>query len=390
MSLAEQANPEIVPVTKPESELDQPKGASKHNTPILKTISLISTIYKWNPTGIRVVVNLPLIGNDRNYLFMIRCSPFIPNLANDAVWLNSAAFSNALSANMDLVVHDTDDAYFASSSNTLLTRPTFTTDPGVYIYHHSLPPLISELARANRYWTGGLKFRLRTKAAFTHNAVLFATPLYGTKPKISIAPATNNKYFVPYRQKMSYGSSQANSYMYNDLTMTRHMEMEYNYQKPFNYVDQFANMSTVLATYSGYIVPNGQGVPIQYTDGIVVNHFEDFIGIGLRGTIDNSSSGDNQIMFEVDIAAAEDFQFSGETAYPKPISDDHIAFNANDALNIRQIGTAIPSGNYVTPRVYSNPQFASGVNPQFDIGRQINSAQRGALYNVSSSPYTVA
>jgi hypothetical protein len=352
-------NPEIIEVNPPESEMDQPKAASITKTPLLKPISLIASIRKWNPTGIRVVVNLPLVGNDRNYLFLIRCSPFIPHLANDTIWLHNAGMANQLSVDNDLIIHDYDYKNFPKPDGTVKPMPQFDTDPGIYIYHHSLPPLISEMARANRFWTGGLKFRLRSKAAFTHNAVLFGSPIYGVKQIPVVMPCTNYQAIVPYRQKWSYGSSQANSYMYNDLTMTRHMEIQYSYQKPYSYVDQFGIIAQSIGNFKNSINADGTNITQGYLDGLGSSRYDDFIGIGLRGTIDNSSSGDNQIMFEIDIAAGDDFQFSGETAYANPVSDDALATRDLAILGINRSGNRITKTSPITPRVYSNPDYDS-------------------------------
>ena len=36
-------------------------------------------IHQWQPMGIRVTLNIPFVGNDRDYLFAIRNGPFIPD-----------------------------------------------------------------------------------------------------------------------------------------------------------------------------------------------------------------------------------------------------------------------------------------------------------------------
>lgn len=353
---------EIVQQNPSETQLDQPNEQTPVN-PIHRPIDLMSTIRKWNPTGIRVVCNLPLIGDDRGFLFLLRCSPYIPHLSND-----EAAFSSvnsiAFATNLATVVHDSDFAGVRGA-----TSPTdlwsFSRDPGIYITTHSAPPLISDIARSCRFWRGGLSFRIRSKASFTHSAIMFTTPLYGVKPYYTPSLPTNARTFIPSKDKFSYLPYQANSYAYADLSMTRHFEIAYNYSKPTEWVDQGAIMALVANQASTGSLGD---VPRPYAKN---SWFEDYIGVGLRGSIDNSSSGTNQVEFEIDIKANDDFEFSGEHLYFNPLSDHSIAMHGLlgnypvTTSNFGWIGSTAPADTMLTPRKYSNPQFSSGTTPTF-------------------------
>lgn len=343
---------EIIQNTNTESKLDTAKEGQLQ-LPFYKPVNVISQIYKWQPMGKRVVINLPLLGDDRSFLFLIRCSPlitYIPDLVNN---FGSVA-ANRIALNFDSVVHDIDWAKKATDADTF----RFSKDPGVHIVTHSTPPFLSDLAYSYRYWKGGLQFRLRTRAGFTHNAILFTSPIYGSK--MIVAPTNrspfNYRHPVVYKEKFSYLTSQGNSYTYADLSMTRHFEVGYNFMKPVPYEDTYARLNEVvtMANSADNAAPNK-------TPGALM--FEDYIGVGLRGSIDNSSAGSNQIEFEIDVRAAEDFQFSGENVFLKTPSDSEYAMDGM-GFSGSTYGTVVePSKtttpNRILPRKYQNPWFTS-------------------------------
>lgn len=352
---------EIVQTTPSESQLDT--GKDNMRLPFYKPINVIGEIYKWQPMGKRIIIDLPLVGDDKGFLFLIRCSPWVPYLPELAHMFNDTSIANMMAMNFDSIVHDVDWGGYAymPATPTLLDMKTLlvhTNPRGVSIETHSAPPLISKLAEGNRFWRGGLQFRMRVKAGATHAANLVAMPILGARVPHLCWPTTdksteyqitpfNYKYPVFYKEKFSYLSAQANSFVNADLSLQRHMTLGYSYSKPHTYVDQFAIMSNALNTKETSIINWAPNEP----------RFEDFIAVGLRGTIDNSSVGTNQVEIELEMKAAADFAFGGENIYFSTISDMDFALNGT-LPSTSSMGTIATPTTPILPRKYRNPWFA--------------------------------
>ncbi|UHM27668.1 MAG: hypothetical protein FPoV2_gp4 [Fushun polycipivirus 2] len=350
---------EVVPTRPSETQLDTSKGTHLP-LPFYKPINLMETIFKWQPMGKRVIINLPLVGDDRGFLFLIRCSPWIPYVPDVINQYNDPSIANRVLINFEAIVHDinwSDYSQILSSSDATRAGAliTFRSDPGVSIVTHSAPPLISKLAEAYRYWRGGLEYRIRTKAGFTHAANLVAMPILGARtpcltasPNIADVNSTptpfNLRVPVIYKEKFSYLGAQANSFVNSDLSISRHMQIGYSYSRPTTCVDQFAEVANIINTRADS--------PILFTAN--APSFQDYIGVGVRGTIDNASVGSNQIECEIEIRAAQDFMFGGENVFFNAPSDTSYAM-IGTAYNNSRIGDTLVKDEPIVPRKYHNP-----------------------------------
>lgn len=379
--------PEIIQETPSETQLDTSKGTNI-SLPFYKTISLLETIFKWQPMGKRVILDLPLIGDDRGFLFLVRCSPWVPYYPDLVHLYPSHRIAGNVLMNFESVVHDSDWGFYAAqpgplSDDNLRHLVGFTANPGIAIVTHSAPPLISKLAEMYRYWKGGLEFRFRTKAGFTHSANILMMPVVGARVPTICMPFSNTQNInmispfnfrspILFKEKFSYLGLQANSFMNMDLSMSRHMEAGWSYNLPFPYVDQFGNVANILNTEVTQLLSWSPNSPC----------FDNFIGIAMRGTIDNSSTGSNQVEIEIEMRASQDFMFSGENVAFNAASDSDYACFGTTASGSR-FGTAITAGNTIVPRKYRNPWLTEAGVPfiQYNEGDETYNATGNYTYD---------
>lgn len=240
-------------------------------------------ISRFQPTGIRIVLNLPFVGDDCSYLFTIKHNPYIP-------WFDSIAGDNKVFHwnNTFPVAHHTIDTDDISES-------------GVHISQHSPPPILSYLSMAHRFWRGSIRYRLKTVSNFATQGYMFVAPLKNTARAVALYDSfTTSPYYV--RQDHSYTDAMMNSYIDCDVSQIRHVEWEVPFELNVPYYDQYACLDlTSDATKVGTTV--------------AIPHADNFSAVGLRGTL-SSTNTSNQVMFELEYCAGEDFEFSGEYLYP--------------------------------------------------------------------------
>nr|QKE56316.1 MAG: putative capsid protein [Polycipiviridae sp.] len=288
----------ITPETK--DELEQPHNRAAPSK-MLKEISLLSTIYQWNPMGIRVVLNLPIIGDDKSCLFYISASPYIPHIANDYM---------AFTLEDCFKIYGTRCAVFHERSD---STPYLTISEAVNIVQHSPPPFISDLARSNRYWKGSLKYRLRAVASFLNQGYIQAVPFYGIRRKRMLGNPFSTRQSFVRPDESSYLGAQANSYVMADASMSRHMEIEVDYRHITPSMDMLADLSSLI-DYN-----TAPGVTAEFAKPPATPHDETLIGVQLRGELPPNGTT-NQMAFELEIAAGENFEVSGESVYFYPAS----------------------------------------------------------------------
>lgn len=319
-------------------------------TPMPRQISFLSLIYQWQPMGCRVVLNLPFVGNDRDYLFYIRNGPFIPippnlnNYLDDAYRDNPDSYQGKCSTyawnNMRPVF------LFRDSASDFPDFDDPTKDFPVTLTQYDMPPIISTIAQAFRRWRGDMQYRIRVVAGFATQGYIIVTPLknvfvpVGVYDPFKVAPEIK-------RQDLSYKPSMMNSYALADTSMYRHIEVTFPYDYPTSYYDQYAWMSrrtspsTYFAVYQGAAKPPVK--PVQQDHGIESEpHGDNFIGIGLRGNLAATQTG-SQIEFELEYRCAEGFQFADPFLLPwsSHLSTRHAI--GSDALPV-----AIPSRSRTT------------------------------------------
>lgn len=255
-------------------------------------------IHRWQPTGFRVVVNLPFQGNDQDYLFMIRPHPFIPYPGDFGKTDKDRDYDLALWNAFRPVIHG------AVSTPSILKSP-------ISISQHSPPPILSTMATAYRYWRGSLKYRIRSVSNFTTQGYLFYTLLRNTSDE----PGLYNPFGVQppvNRSDTSYLPEMTNSFISLDLSQSRHAELQVPFEYPMPYKDTYEDMYKALSMpskNSHLTIPTGRNL----------------IAFGLRGAI-TSQSTTSQAIFEIEYCAGEDFQFSGENLLGSKFSKSQISF----------------------------------------------------------------
>lgn len=277
-------------------------------------------MHQWQPMGIRVVVNLPIIGNDSDFLFLIRNTPYIPYYFPT----NTSDTDNYIYRlnNMRNVIH-------GQYNTNMVVNP-----PGVVITQYDAPPVLASLARSFRRWRGTMHYRIRTVANFTQQAYLIATVLKNRPIDVG---KYNSWWTNPriLRKDDSFRESMLNSYQMGDISLLRHYELAVPYEYPTQYYDM-----------ANWISNRGAG-PYAITNE---PHGDNWIAIGFRGAIAAQTTG--QISFELEYRAGEDFQFSDPfLLHPKfamGVREWHNSGNLNAIYSIPDPGITSDGQSTVT------------------------------------------
>lgn len=336
---------EIVPENVPEANLNQPI-TSYAKIPFLRQVNTISQIYKWNPTGFRIVLNLPIISDDASPLFYLRAYPFIPHLGEN-VYHFGYSESTILFNQFRPIVHP---LKYTSAGEWAGDIPIGDGNvPPVEFVHYNLPPLISILCQGNRRWRGDLHYRFRMASNFGNQGILCAAPLFGIKH--GLQAGNFFKYATPMAPyDTGYLTDFANSYTYQDASMFRHLEVAIPWQKPYEWEDHYANVNGTLRSaeaYDGSSGNNNGGLGLDPSPMVF-----DFIAMFLRGNLPATSTT-NSIIIEVDIKAGENFEFSGECIYPAPypqmfLDYEKQEFNSGGVLSAILGHYSVPTNSYTT------------------------------------------
>lgn len=276
------AEPEEMPVA---------PRADVHATADMPTsISMMSLIRAWQPMGFRIVVNLPWIGNDRNYMFFIRTHPWIP-------WLPSllSDYAPAVYNVFRPILHD---GLFGFVSSSTVPNPSVAVPTGITITQHSPPSYLGEMAWLYRKYRGSIKYRLNTVTNFAAQGYVFATHL--RRVHIPIGQIDFNTNVGPVlRQDTTYNQGMYNAYVRSDCSMYRHIECV----APYEFVQSWRDQNTMVNMVSDLRSP----VATRITGPEPV--MENVVAVGVRGTV-AASDTQNQIMFEVEWCAGDDFEMA--------------------------------------------------------------------------------
>lgn len=281
----EVATPQLRAEEEPIQTPDRGKDLTRvplHTTPIgiSRPFGLMDIFRKWQPMGIRVVINLPYIGNDKDFMFYIRPHPFIPYYPQ-MTWGSAPGLYRMLHPVLHLsgvetssVTHEGDDVPIPE---------------GVSIYQHSPPPTLAIISQWYRLWRGSMKYRLRAVSSFACQGYMQAALIRGVNDMPSGGYDFNTSQIVVTRKDRTYNQAFLNSYLCADASMFRHME----FVVPFEYESEWYDMATPYH--------------IAYTPQTAVTPFRNLVGVGIRGQI-ASNNTENQIMFELEYAAGDDFE----------------------------------------------------------------------------------
>lgn len=287
-------------------DTDLPEQAKQPFTSMPRTISILNLINQWQPMGFRIVLNLPYVGDDQNFIFAIRSGPFIPCRLNkghhDMTYQQGQALftgevvSFAYNNMVPIILPSDKGSAYPSPSKPIVT-----------LTNYDLPPVISTIAQSFRRWRGDMQYRIRVSSGFTTQGYLITTPLKNVMSPIGIydqykyAPVLN-------RQDTSFREPMLNSYGLSDTSMYRHTEVTMMYDYPTSYYDQFAWIAARCVPGNQFL-PNGTGA---LRNGMVTQNTpygDNWICVGVRGDIASSQVG-SQMSFDIEYRCVEGFQFA--------------------------------------------------------------------------------
>lgn len=271
--------------------------------PIPRPISFLSLIHQWQPMGIRVVVNLPFVGNDMDPLFVVRNGPFIPDPCDS--WIDAYTLQ-------DLSVWG-----FNAMQPVVLTSSTerkpFPDNYGVSVSYYDSPPLLSQISRCFRRWRGDMQYRLRLVAGFVTQGYIIITPVKNTP--LAIEQVDEYAYFryLVDTDSTSFRPKMQNSYIMSDCSMFRHVEVTMPYEYPTPWYDQFQWID--FRTRMFYEKKDDGS--IQVTKGLVVQEpfADNWLFVSLRGALEPTRDT-SQMSFELEYRAVEGFQFADPSIPP--------------------------------------------------------------------------
>nr|UMO75643.1 MAG: putative capsid protein 3 [Polycipiviridae sp.] len=276
-------------------------------------------IHQWQPMGIRVLLNLPFTGNDKDYVFAIRNGPFIPNMfygyPDSTIEAEQSSGAPTVPDENRRLLNNKKNYWSYAFNNmrpVIAAGPRISTvkegDNAVYITYFDQPPNLSDLSLMFRKWRGTMHYRIRTVAGFTTQGYIFASLIRNVPGQLGIFP-TQSVSLSPPREDQSYREAMLNSYIMGDTAMFRHFEFQVPFEYPVPYYDQFAWIGNRSRPARNFIstanFANQQKLRPLSGDPVGDN----YILIGVRGRLE-SSVENGQIAFELEYRAGDDFQFS--------------------------------------------------------------------------------
>nr|UMO75649.1 MAG: putative capsid protein 3 [Polycipiviridae sp.] len=336
---------------------------------IPRQMSIYNLIYQWQPMGIRIVLNLPFIGNDQDFLFYIRNGPFIPVPPQARTYIDDYYDSNpdiykglvsSYGANNMGAVY-----LFGSKAGPYPDYDDKTKDFPIVMTQYDLPPAISTIAQSFRRWRGDMQYRIRVVAGFATQGYIIITPLKNVYVPIGIY----NQFKVRptlQRQDNSYRYSMMNAYALADTSMYRHVEITMPYDYPTPYYDQYAWMARRAVPAPYWALNSGPDKkPIIRQGGIKAEpHGDNFIGIGLRGNLAATQPG-SQIEFELEYRCCEGFQFADPFLPPTNMCQ------STASVQSLHLPYRIPSRDYTSDGVGPVTQVAEQVEIASSFGKKL-------------------
>lgn len=294
-ALSELANIQLTEPSKP-----IPEQVSFRPVAIPRPVSFLSIIHQWQPMGIRVVLDLPFVGDDSRGIFYIRNGPYIPDhrdkwYMNDGTDISVYAF-NSMNAVMSL----------AGGSAYPKNFP-------VHFTYYDSPPLLSQISRCFRRWRGDMQYRIRVVSGFVTQGYLLAGPLKNSP----YSPGQYNEYttspIVFQTDSTSFKPIMQNAYLMSDSTMYRHLEITYPYEYPTPWYDQFQWIENRTAVSS--IVTDSAKKRWAHPMPFLEPFADNWLVLFSRGALQTNQAS-SQITFELEYRAVEGFQFADPNLPP--------------------------------------------------------------------------
>lgn len=280
---------------------------------IPRPLTMVSMINQWQPMGIRVVIDLPYVGNDQDFLFILRNGPFIPRW--DYTYQDSWPDKTAPGIDGMEVLNLRQYAW----NNMRNVYPGYAYDAerwnksGVHITQYDYPPPLATLAACFRKWRGDMQYRFRVVAGFATQGYTIVAPIKNMFSPIATYDEYNTTPAL-VRQDFSYRESMMNAYVMGDTSMFRHIEISVPYEYPAPWYDQYNWMMHRVSPHScGSEKANNTAGSVydNQIDYIMTSepHGDNWIAFGLRGTIQTTQTG-GQVVIELEYRAQEGFQFA--------------------------------------------------------------------------------
>lgn len=347
-----------------------PEQASVPVATMPRSLSILNLINQWQPMGFRIILNLPFVGDDQNFIFAIRNGPFIP-LRSDNVYydilmptendpgatstftgINSYGYNNMIPV---ILPSDNGNLYPDRAK------------PVITMTNYDFPPPISTFAQSFRRWRGDMQYRIRMVAGFATQGYVICTTLknvfspIGIYNQFSVAPTLQ-------RQDTSFRPAMMNSYALSDTSMYRHLEITSPFDYPVPYYDQFQWISR-------RVVPSYQfGLKFDPTKPYEANlalrnrliqsepHGDNWLVFGIRGNLESMQVG-SQIVFELEYRCAEGFQFADPFLPPRNTSLPFSSMPAGNRVyrvpsnlwNSDGVGTPVPVNPSTTTTTSTQP-----------------------------------
>jgi len=276
-----------------------PEQAAVTSTAIPRPISFVSLIHQWQPMGIRVIVDLPYVSNDKDPLFLIRNGPFI------ADWREQ--FFDASGGYLQFYA-------FQNMANVVLSSPTLNSliipkKFPVHLNFYDSPPFLSQISKCFRRWRGDMQYRIRVISGFVTQGYIIVSPIKNTVKYVSTLDPLNDLSYVVNTDTTSYRAMMQNAYVMADTSIYRHIEVTYPYEYPVPWYDQYQWMHNRL---SAIVTDEGQGViPNCFSEP----YGDNWLAVSVRGALETTQPT-SQISFELEYRALEGFQFADPSIPP--------------------------------------------------------------------------
>lgn len=273
-----------------------------------RPVGMFHLMNQWQPMGIRVTIDLPFIGDDRSFFFLIRNGPFIPNWRREYL----PDHTDYHLPNVTGVVQGNLKNF---AWNNMRNVWPGTVSPGldfnkshVHITQYDFPPVLAQLSQCFRRWRGDMQYRFRVISGFATQGYTFVAPIKNVVSPIAIYDEYTHSPQVLTGNDFSYRGSMLNSYVMSDTSMFRHIEVTVPYEYPAPYYDQYAWMARRVSPAFVICTEDGSKPKRGYR---IVNepHGDNWLGYTLRGAISTTQTG-GQIIIELEYRACEGFQFA--------------------------------------------------------------------------------
>lgn len=335
--------PELTPISNLEllhSGHKLPEQSLIPDVPAINQTTVNDIIHQWQPMGIRVSMNLPFVGNDKDFLFAIRNGPFIPQF--------DYTYKDYVNKNKTSTISNINEyAYTNMMPVTYAYAEGKQIDPDqapIFITHYDQPPPLSSLSTMFRKWRGTMHYRIRVVAGFTTQGYIIST-LYRNVRRPPLIVNRANYAASVLGQDASYRQGMVNSYVMGDTAMFRHFEVQVPFEYPMPYYDQF-NWIANRTRPSMFFLTNDNGTdpPTTSTISTIYNepYGDNFLLFGLRGELQSSVQG-SKISFELEYRAGDDFQFSDpflpiDILYLKSTYDSDLTYSQSPSTSWESTG----------------------------------------------------